>query len=137
MRRSGLIRRLAGLVTGTVVFLSLAGPARAQFDPVTMSLIMGGFQLATGVAAALTLGAAQDGKQQSPGSMPMGMPCGMQDGVPQICLQPSGGGGFEGSPDLPTGAKPFIAPAPTPKAPSLELEVQPAEPAARDPVPGQ
>ena len=124
MRRPGFLRRLVGLLVGTTLLLSLAAPARAQFDPITLSLIMGGIQLVTGVAAAISLGASQDGKKQGI-AMPNGTPCGLQDGVPQICWSPYGGG-FEGSADLPTGAKPFTAPPPPP-APTLELEVQPME----------
>ena len=108
--------------------LSLATPARAQFDPITMSLLMGGLQLAAGIGAAITLGIAQDGKGKGI-AMPYGTPCGIQDGVPQICWQPNGGG-FEGSPDLPTGSKPFTKPRPAPEtSPSLDLEVRPLDPA--------
>jgi len=124
MRRPSLLRRLIGLLVGTILVLSLAAPARAQFDPVTMSLMLGALQLATGVAAAIGLGMAQDGNKQGI-AMPNGVPCGLQDGVPQICWQPHNGG-FEGSPDLPTGAKPFTRP-PAPPAPTLELEVQSAD----------
>jgi hypothetical protein len=42
-------------------------------------------------------------------ALPYGTPCGIVDGVPQICWQPHAGG-FEGSPDLPTGAKSVPAP---------------------------
>jgi hypothetical protein len=124
MRRPGFLRRLVGLLVGTTLLLSLAAPARAQFDPVTMSLMMGAIQLVGGVVAAIGLGMAQDGNKQGI-AMPNGVPCGLQDGVPQICWQPHGGG-FEGSPDLPTGAKPFTRPPPQP-APTLELEVQPLD----------
>ena len=124
MRRPAFPRRLVGLLVGTTLLLSLAAPARAQFDPITMSLIMGGIQLATGVAAAISLGIGMDGNKQGI-AMPNGTPCGLQDGIPQICWQPHNGG-FEGSPDLPTGAKPFTRPSPPP-APTLELEVQPAD----------
>src|SRR5215467_10327682 len=124
MRRPGFLRRLVSLLVGTTLLLSLAAPARAQFDPVTMSLMMGALQLATGVAAAIGLGMAQDGNKQGI-AMPNGVPCGLQDGVPQICWQPHNGG-FEGSPDLPTGAKPFTRPPAAP-APTLELEVQPLD----------
>src|SRR5262249_22738844 len=53
MRRPGFLRRLVGLLVGTTLLLSLAAPARAQFDPVTMSLMLGALQLASGVAAAI------------------------------------------------------------------------------------
>src|SRR5215472_8987635 len=124
MWRPGFLRRLVSLLVGTTLLLSLAAPARAQFDPVTMSLMMGALQLVGGVAAAIGLGMAQDGNKQGI-AMPNGVPCGLQDGVPQICWQPHGGG-FEGSPDLPTGAKPFTPPPPKP-APTLELEIQPSD----------
>ena len=140
MKRPGILRRVAGLLVGASLLLSLVTPARAQFDPLTLSLIMGGLQLIGGVATAIGLGIHQDGKQQGI-AMPYGTPCGMVDGVPQICWQPHGGG-FEGSPDLPTGAKSYGAPAPT--APShsveLQLEIQPLESATKDakgPTPGQ
>src|SRR5215467_9055998 len=113
MRRPSLLRRLIGLLVGATLLLSLAAPARAQFDPVTMSLMLGALQLASGVAAAIGLGIAQDGNKQGI-AMPNGVPCGLQDGVPQICWQPHGGG-FEGSPDLPTGAKPFTPPPLSPR----------------------
>lgn len=108
MSRSGALRRLAGIVVGMALLLSLAAPARAQLDPITMSLILSSFQLISGAAAAITLGAGNDSK---PGiAQPYGTPCGMVDGVPLICWQPHAGG-FEGSPDLPTGAKSAPAPA--------------------------
>ena len=111
MTRSGTLRRLVGVVVAGALLLSLAVPARAQLDPMTLSLIMGGFQLLTGAigaASAMGIGASSESK---PGiAMPYGTPCGIQDGVPQICWQPHAGG-FEGSPDLPTGAKSAAAPA--------------------------
>jgi hypothetical protein len=63
---------------------------------------MGGFQLISGAAAAITIGMGTDTKMGI--ALPYGTPCGIVDGVPQICWQPHAGG-FEGSPDLPTGAK--------------------------------
>ena len=134
MRRPSLLRRLVGLLVGATLLLSLAAPARAQFDPVTMSLMLGALQLASGVAAAIGLGIAQDGNKQGI-AMPNGVPCGLQDGVPQICWQPHNGG-FEGSPDLPTGAKPFTRPPAAP-APTLELEVQSADRPNASPSAGQ
>ena len=105
MKRPGTLRRLVGFVVTAALVLSLATSARAQFDPMTLSLIMGGFQLLTGAlgaASAMGIGASSESK---PGiALPYGTPCGIQDGVPQICWQPHAGG-FEGSPDLPTGAK--------------------------------
>ena len=56
--------------------------------------------------------------------MPNGTPCGLEDGVPQICWAPHNGG-FEGSPDLPTGYKPFTKPQPALPAPTMELELKP------------
>ena len=114
--------------------MSLATPARAQFDPITLSLIMGGVQLLTGVAAAITLGANQDGRGRGI-AMPNGTPCGLEDGVPQICWAPHNGG-FEGSPDLPTGYKPFTKPQQAPPTPTMELELKPLEPAATGPTQG-
>jgi hypothetical protein len=102
MKRPGTLRRLVSFVVAAAVVLSLAAPARAQFDPITMSLIMGGFQLISGAAAAIAIGTGSDTKKGI--ALPYGTPCGVVDGVPQICWQPHAGG-FEGSPDLPTGAK--------------------------------
>ena len=126
MKCPGIVRRLVGLLVGTALVLSLAAPARAQFDPITLSLIMGGFQLLTGVAAAVGLGMSQDNKQQSIAN-PYGTPCGMVDGVPQICWQPHAGG-FEGSPDLPTGAKsaPALSPVDSP-GPSQTVNQAPSQ----------
>lgn len=95
------------LVVAVAVVLSLAAPARAQLDPITLSLILGGFQLLTGAVSAIAIGVGSDTKTGI--ALPYGTPCGIVDGVPQICWQPHAGG-FEGSPDLPTGAK--SAPAP-------------------------
>src|SRR5215467_2804714 len=80
----GFLRRLVSFLVGTTLLLSLAAPARAQFDPVTMSLMMGALQLVGGVAAAIGLGMAQDGNKQGI-AMPNGVPCGLQDGVRPIC----------------------------------------------------
>ena len=136
MKLPGLVRRSVGLLVGTALILSLAAPARAQFDPITLSLLMGSLQLLSGVAAAITLGMGQDGKQQGVAN-PYGTPCGMVDGVPQICWAPHNGG-FEGSVDLPTGQKPFTTPqrAPPP-TPTLELQLQPLEPVTKGPASGQ
>ena len=111
MERQGILRRLAGFVVGAALLLSLASPARAQLDPITMSLIMGGFQLISGAAAAITIGAGSDTTKGI--ALPYGTPCGIVDGVPQICWQPHAGG-FEGSPDLPTGVKSAPMPSPIP-----------------------
>lgn len=137
MKRPGIVRRSVGLLVGTALILSMAAPARAQFDPITLSLIMGGVQLLTGVVTAIGLGMSMDGRQQGV-PMPNGTPCGLVDGVPQICWSPYGGG-FEGSADLPTGAKPFNSPQPPRPAPSVELqlEIQPLEPTTREPAQGQ
>ena len=107
MKRPGTLRRLVGFVVATALLLSLAGPARAQLDPITLSLIMGGFQLVSGALAAISIGMGSDTKTGI--ALPYGTPCGVVDGVPQICWQPHAGG-FEGSPDLPTGAKSAEAP---------------------------
>jgi len=114
MKRSSTVRRLVGFVVAAAFLLSLAAPARAQLDPVTLGLIMGGFQLlsgAVGAVGAITIGANSDTKTGI--ALPYGTPCGVVDGVPQICWQPHAGG-FEGSPDLPTGVKPSQAPASSP-----------------------
>jgi hypothetical protein len=123
MKRPGTLRRLVGFVVGAALLLSLAAPARAQLDPMTLSLMIGGFQLITGAISAIAIG---QGTDTSTGiARPYGTPCGVVDGVPQICWQPHAGG-FEGSPDLPTGAKsapaPELGPADSPgpsQAPSL------------------
>src|SRR5262249_25577696 len=124
MRRPGFLRRLVGLLVGTALLLSLAAPARAQFDPVTMSLMLGALQLASGVAAAIGLGIAQDGNKQGI-AMPNGVPCGLQDGAPQFCGHPPRGGSG-GPPARPRGPRPSTRP-PAPPAPTLELEVQSAD----------
>jgi hypothetical protein len=93
---------LVGFVAGSALLLSLAAPARAQFDPMTISLIIGGIQLLTTAISAIAIGESTDTRKGI--AMPYGTPCGIVDGVPQICWQPHAGG-FEGSPDLPTGAK--------------------------------
>jgi hypothetical protein len=107
VKRSRTLRRLVSFVVGMALLLSLAAPARAQLDPITLSLIMGGFQLVSGAIAAISIGVGSDTKTGI--ALPYGTPCGVVDGVPQICWQPHAGG-FEGSPDLPTGAK--SAPSP-------------------------
>ena len=114
MKRSRGLRRLAGLVAAAALLLSVATPARAQFDPMTLGLIMGGFQLISGAISAITVGSIAGNSDTKTGiALPYGTPCGMVDGVPQICWQPHAGG-FEGSPDLPTGApKPVPAPVTT------------------------
>lgn len=121
MKRPGTLRGVVGFVAGAALLLSLAAPARAQLDPMTLSLMIGGFQLLTGAISAITIGVGSDTKIGI--AQPYGTPCGMVDGVPQICWQPHAGG-FEGSPDLPTGAKsapepgPIDSPGPS-QAPSL------------------
>jgi hypothetical protein len=125
MKRSSVLRRLVGFVVGAAFLLSLASPARAQFDPMTLSLILGGFQLLTGAISMISIGIAADAKNGI--AMPYGTPCGMVDGVPQICWQPHAGG-FEGSPDLPTRGK--SGPAPPVQqvdsgTPSLSLGLSP------------
>jgi hypothetical protein len=107
MKRPNALRRLVGFVVGAALLLSLAAPARAQLDPITLSLMMGGFQIITGAITAITIGVGSDTKTGI--ALPYGTPCGIVDGVPQICWQPHAGG-FEGSPDLPTGAKSVAAP---------------------------
>ena len=129
MKRPGVLRRLVGFVVGAAFLLSLAAPARAQFDPMTLSLILGGFQLLTGAISMMSIGASMNTRTGI--AMPYGTPCGIVDGVPQICWQPHAGG-FEGSPDLPTGAKSAPAKSPEPFAsgtPTLSLGVasSPAE----------
>lgn len=111
------------LAVAAAFLLSMAAPAHAQLDPITMSLMMGAAQLIGGALAAITIGAGSDTKTGI--ALPYGTPCGIVDGVPQICWQPHAGG-FEGSPDLPTGAK--SAPAAT---------LQPLESPAPSEVPSQ
>ena len=127
MKRQGTLPRLVGFVVGAALVLSLAAPARAQFDPMTISLILGGFQLLTGAISAIAIGTSTDTSKGI--AMPYGTPCGIVDEVPQICWQPHAGG-FEGSPDLPTGAK--SAPAkslqpPASPATGLSLSLAPSE----------
>ena len=125
MKRPGTVRRLVGLVVGAALVLSLAAPARAQFDPMTISLIIGGFQLLTTAISAIAIGTSTDTSKGI--AMPYGTPCGIVDGVPQICWQPHAGG-FEGSPDLPTGAKSAPAQSPQPlvsPATRLSLSLSP------------
>ena len=102
MKLPGILRGLVGFMVGVAFVFSLAAPARAQFDPMTISLIIGGIQLLTGAISAIAIGESTDTRKGI--AMPYGTPCGIVDGVPQICWQPHAGG-FEGSPDLPTGAK--------------------------------
>ena len=98
-------------VIGAAFLLSLAAPARAQFDPMTIGLILGGIQLLSGALSAVTIGSIAAGNDSKTGiALPYGTPCGIVDGVPQICWQPHAGG-FEGSPDLPTGKSKSV-PAP-------------------------
>jgi hypothetical protein len=125
MKRQGTLPRLVGFVVGAALVLSLAAPARAQFDPMTISLILGGFQLLTGAISAIAIGTSTDTSKGI--AMPYGTPCGIVDGVPQICWQPHAGG-FEGSPDLPTGAK--SAPAQSiqpPASPATDLSLSLSE----------
>ncbi len=127
MKRPGALRRLVGLVVGAALVLSVAAPARAQFDPMTISLIIGGFQLLTGAISAIAIGTSTDTSRGI--AMPYGTPCGIVDGVPQICWQPHAGG-FEGSPDLPTGAKSAPASVAQPlasPATGLSLSIAPSE----------
>jgi hypothetical protein len=136
MKRSGALRRLVGLVVGAALLLSVATPARAQFDPMTMSLILGGFQLLTGAISMISIGVASTPGRTGVG-LPYGTPCGVVDGVPQICWQPHAGG-FEGSPDLPTGAK--SAPAKSAETyqqgtPTLSLGAAPAAALTPSPSP--
>jgi len=140
MKRPSALRRLVGLVVGAALLLSVAAPARAQFDPMTMSLILGGFQLLTGAISMISIGVASTPGRTVVG-LPYGTPCGMVDGVPQICWQPHAGG-FEGSPDLPTGAKSAPAKSPEPFAsgtPTLSLGVasSPAESPAESVPPSE
>jgi hypothetical protein len=102
---------LVSFVVGAAFLLSAAAPARAQFDPMTLSLILGGIQLLGSAVSMITIGSLAAGVDSKPGiALPYGTPCGMVDGVPQICWQPHAGG-FEGSPDLPTGKSKSV-PAP-------------------------
>ena len=105
-------------VIAAAFLLSLAAPARAQFDPMTIGLIIGGVQLLTGAISAIAIGEGSDTKKGI--AMPYGTPCGIVDGVPQICWQPHAGG-FEGSPDLPTGKS---APAPAPNVVDSPAPIQ-------------
>ena len=141
MKRPRAFRRLVSLVVGAAFLLSLAAPARAQFDPMTLSLILGGIQLLSGAASMITIGSIAASVDSKPGiALPYGTPCGIVDGVPQICWQPHAGG-FEGSPDLPTGeSKSVPAPAPVQvqvlnpvNSPGLSLDLAPTQ----DPTPAR
>ena len=135
MKRSSVLRRLVGFVVGAALLLSVAAPARAQFDPMTISLILGGFQILTGAISMISIGIAADAKKGI--AMPYGTPCGMVDGVPQICWQPHAGG-FEGSPDLPTRGKSGPAPQPVAApATGLSLSIAPSEEPSISPSEGQ
>jgi hypothetical protein len=127
MKLPGILRGLVGFMVGVVFVFSLAAPARAQFDPMTISLIIGGIQLLTGAISAIAIGESTDTRKGI--AMPYGTPCGIVDGVPQICWQPHAGG-FEGSPDLPTGAKSAPASVAQPlasPATGLSLSIAPSE----------
>jgi hypothetical protein len=127
MKLPGILRGLVGFMVGVAFVLSLAAPARAQFDPMTISLIIGGIQLLTGAISAIAIGESTDTRKGI--AMPYGTPCGIVDGVPQICWQPHAGG-FEGSPDLPTGAKSAPASVAQPlasPATGLSLSIAPSE----------
>ena len=60
MKRPGTLHRLVGFVVAAAVVLSLAAPARAQLDPITLSLMIGGFQIITGAITAITIGVGSD-----------------------------------------------------------------------------
>ena len=127
MKLPGILRGLVGFMVGVAFVFSLAAPARAQFDPMTISLIIGGIQLLTGAISAIAIGESTDTRKGI--AMPYGTPCGIVDGVPQICWQPHAGG-FEGSPDLPTGAKSAPASVAQPlasPATGLSLRIAPSE----------
>jgi hypothetical protein len=125
--RARLVSRLVSFVVAGALVLSLAAPARAQIDPMTLSLIISGAQLLMGVVSTVVVGGAyESGKSRGP--VPLGTPCGVLDGVPQICwTQP--GGGYEG-----TDVLPYSAPSPVaPRVPglSLDLVLQEGQPAGR------
>jgi hypothetical protein len=129
--RARLVSRLVSFAVAGALVLSLAVPARAQIDPMTLSLIISGAQLLMGVVSTVVVGAAyESGKSRGP--VPLGTPCGVQDGVPQICwTQP--GGGYEG-----TDVLPYSAPSPVvPRDPglSLDLVLQEAPQPARSSAP--
>lgn len=125
MQRPGTLRRLVGCVVTTALVLSLAAPARAQIDPMTIGLIISGFQLLTSAATAIGIGVSLDSRKGI--AMPYGTPCGVVDGVPQICWQPYAGG-FEGSPDLPTRGRSAPLPPPVePLTPGMTLTLNPSQ----------
>lgn len=131
--RARLVSRLVSLLVAGALVLSLAAPARAQIDPMTLSLIISGAQLLLGAVTSLVaVGAYEAEKRRGP--VPMGMPCGAVDGVPQMCWQNSSGG-YEG-----TDVLPYSAPASAAPQFSLELVVQEAPPiraVSPDPSSGQ
>jgi len=127
--RTRLVSRLVSLLVAGALVLSLTAPARAQIDPMTLSLIISGAQLLLGVVnTAIVGGAYESGKRSGP--VPLGTPCGVVDGMPQICWTLPGGG-YEGTDELP-----YSAPSPpAPRIPglSLDLVLQEAQPAV---IPG-
>ncbi len=127
--RARLVSRLVSLLVAGALVLSLAAPARAQVDPMTLSLIISGAQLLLGAVSTLvTAGAYEAEKKRGP--VPMGLPCGAVDGVPQMCWQNSSGG-YEG-----TDVLPYSAPASATPQFSLELVIQEAPPVGRPASPG-
>jgi hypothetical protein len=129
--RARLVSRLVTFVAAGALVLSLAAPARAQIDPMTLSLIISGAQLLMGVVSTVVVGGAYE-SGKSTGPVPLGTPCGVQDGIPQICWTLPGGG-YEG-----TDVLPYSAPSPvTPRVPglSLDLVLQEAQPSARSSAP--
>jgi hypothetical protein len=122
--RARVVSRLVSLLVAGALVLSLAAPARAQVDPMTLSLIISGAQLLLGAVTSLVVAGSYEAEKKR-GPVPMGLPCGAVDGVPQMCWQNSSGG-YEG-----TDVLPYSAPASITPQFSLELVVQEAPPVGR------
>jgi len=101
------------LAPGAAIGLYIYFKDKYEREPV--GLVVASFFM--GVVSTVVVGAAyESGKSRGP--VPLGTPCGVQDGVPQICwTQP--GGGYEG-----TDVLPYSAPSPVvPRVPGLSLDL--------------
>jgi hypothetical protein len=132
--RVRLDSRLVSLLVAGILVLSLAAPAHAQMDPFTLSLIISGAQLLLGVVTSLAVTSSYE-LQRNRGPVPLGLPCGMVDGVPQMCWQNSSGS-YEGSDVLPYSAPTSNTPtAPSSPRYSMDLVIEQARPV--EPIAGQ
>ena len=76
--RARLVSRLVTFVVAGALVLSLSAPARAQIDPMTLSLIISGAQLLMGVVSTVVVGGSYEAGKRS-GPVPLGTPCGVQE----------------------------------------------------------